>query len=214
MDRNKIVLIIIFSLFLVNCSLDNKTGVWSGSDKENKQITELEKKNLNIKKIKILGSSKEFETEISSSKKTKLSKAVSNSSWPMQGLNTKNYYGNLFYKGNLVNISKKKYGKNKFLYHRVLVSPIISNNQILISDDRGNIFYINSKGKIIWKNNFYERKFKKLFKQLSYVFYKDKIYISDNVGFLYSLDRETGQLLWKKFYGFSFKSLKTFPPLQ
>ena len=111
MDRNKIVLIIIFSLFLVNCSLDNKTGVWSGSDEENKQITELEKKNLNKKKIKILGSSEEFETEISPSEKTKLSKAVINSSWPMQGLNTKNYYGNLFYKGNLVNISKKKIWK-------------------------------------------------------------------------------------------------------
>ena len=40
----------IFTLF-VSCSFDNKTGIWSGSEKEKKRVSKLEKDQENIAQI-------------------------------------------------------------------------------------------------------------------------------------------------------------------
>ena len=41
--KKNLIFFLVFSL-LVNCSLDNKTGIWGGGKEEKKRISELEKK--------------------------------------------------------------------------------------------------------------------------------------------------------------------------
>ena len=59
---NKIKNLIFFLLFilLVDCSLDDKTGFWSGSKKEKKRIVELEKKQQQVKQVDSIYSSEEI----------------------------------------------------------------------------------------------------------------------------------------------------------
>jgi len=87
-----------------------------------------------------------------------------------------------------------------------LISPIISNNNIIFSDDRGTIFKINKKGKIIWKKNIYRKLYKKIYKILSLAIYKDSVFVSDNIGFIYKLDMLDGKVIWIKNHGIPIKS--------
>ena len=101
-------------IFLLGCSFDQKTGIWSGADEERKKIAELEY-NKRIVKVENFSLKKEFEKEINLNKKVQLRKNYkTNNSWPMPGLNLKNSTGNLAFSGELKSILKKRIGKNKF----------------------------------------------------------------------------------------------------
>ena len=86
---------LIFLLFLlVNCSFDNKTGIWDGSEKEKERISGIEKEQRKIKKVvKIYTSTEEFSEEISSSQRIILAKPEKISSWTMSSLNFQNSLG-------------------------------------------------------------------------------------------------------------------------
>ena len=87
-----------------------------------------------------------------------------------------------------------------------LISPIISNNNIIFSDDRGTIFNINKQGKINWKKNVYKKIYKKIYKILSIAIYKNYVFVSDNIGFIYKLDIIDGNIIWIKNHGVPIKS--------
>ena len=55
-NRKSLIYLFIF-IFLNNCSFDNKTGIWEGSEKEKKRISELEKKQKQILSVKKIYSS-------------------------------------------------------------------------------------------------------------------------------------------------------------
>lgn len=205
MNKFFFLISLIALFFLNNCSLDNQTGIWTGSEEERKKIARLEKGKL-IKKTIVFSTVEKFEKEISPSHDTPLINPINNKSWPMQNLNLQNFYANQYYDGNLKLVFKKKFGKNKFAFHKSLSTPLVINDNVILSDDRGIIYYINKSGKLVWKKNFYTKKYKKNYKQLSYAFYKDNIYISDNIGFIYSIEFKSGKLNWKKFYGIPFNS--------
>ena len=48
--------------------------------------------------------------------------------------------------------------------------------------------------------------YKNIYKNLSITKYKNNIYVSDNIGFVYSLSSETGKILWIKNHGIPLKS--------
>ena len=124
----------------------------------------------------------------------------------MSGANLQNFLGNIYLNGTKNIFLKKKIGKNKFSLSKNFISPVISKDNIIFSDDRGTIFSINKKGKIIWKKNIYRKLYKKIYKILSFAIYKDYVFVSDNIGFIYKLDIRDGKTIWIKNHSIPIKS--------
>jgi len=193
-------------VLFTGCSFDNKSGIWTGSKNEKKRIAELEEQQKRIEVVKIYSSEKVYSTEVPPLKANKLSSPIKNSSWEMSGLNLQNNIGNIYLSGINHNFLKKKIGKNKFSILKVKSSPLIYENNIFFVDDTGTIFRISQRGKIIWKKNIYKKIYKKIYKNLSLTINKNKIYVADNIGFIYSISLDTGELLWIKNHGVPIKS--------
>ena len=208
MIKNKKYLIIILIIYLfTGCSFDSKTGIWSGDEKEKKKLAELEKEqNQKINVEKAYSSENIYLREITAVKKVILNQPTKNLDWKMSGLNLQNFMGNSYLSSISNNFLKKKIGKNKFSNSKVMASPIVINNNILLTDDTGTIFYISRSGELHWKKNIYKKINKKISKNLSLSVYKNKIYIADNIGFIYSIDLNTSKLIWIKNHGIPIKS--------
>ena len=206
---NKFSILIYFSIFfsLSSCSFDHKTGIWKGSDDEKRKISEIEKNQKQTLSVdKIHTSDADYVKEVSLAQKIVLSAPQKNKSWKMSELNYQNSIGNV-YLANVDNIFlKKKIGKNKFYISKLMSSPLIYKDNIIFSDDRGTLFNINQRGKINWKKNIYSKIFKKIYKNLTFTIYKCKVYISDNIGFIYALNLDDGELIWVKNHGIPLKS--------
>ena len=194
-------------IFLINCSFDNKSGIWSSEKNEKERVSDIEKQQKSVlDTIKLYSSENKYTTEIKGKNKLNLTTPKKNTNWKMSGMNLQNFLGNI-YLSNAENIFlKKKIGKNKFSLSKNLISPIIFNNNIIFSDDRGTIFNINKNGKIIWKKNIYKKLYKKIYKILSISIYKDSVFVSDNIGFIYKLNIIDGKTIWIKNHGIPIKS--------
>ena len=205
----KVKYLIFFLIFILfaSCSFDNKSGIWSGSEKAKKKVSKLEKEQRRvIDVVKVYTSETFFSKEIPAVKSVNLTKPKTNSFWKMSGLNLQNFVGNIYLSGIDNNFLKKKIGKNKFSISQVMASPLVFNDNIIFADDTGTIFSINQRGKINWKKNIYKKIYKKIYKHLSFSIYKDKIYIADNIGFIYVISLESGKLIWLKNYEIPIKS--------
>jgi len=51
-------------------------------------------------------------------------------------------------------------------------------------------------GRVIWKKNIYKKAYKKIYKKLVFSIYKNKIYVADNIGLVYSINLNDGSLGW------------------
>ena len=205
-NRKSLVFFLIFIL-LSNCSFDDKTGIWGGSEKEKRRISELEKEQKQIIDIERVYSSENiYNDEIPLTKGISLSKSKKNQSWQMSGLNHQNFLGNIYLSGTDNIFLRKKIGKNKFPISNIAASVLVFKNSIILSDDVGTIFSINANGKINWKKNIYKKIYKKINKNLVLVIYKNYIYVADNIGFVYAIDLDNGKINWIKNYGIPIKS--------
>ena len=203
--KNIIFFLILF--FLNNCSFDNKTGIWDGKKDEDKRVADLEIDNNKIVNVeKVYSSQLTYSKEIKIEKNIVLSKAKNNISWNSPSLNTQNFLGNIYLSGIDNIFLKKSFGKNKFKTTNPSTTLLAYKNNLIFSDDVGNIFNINEYGKINWQVNIYKKLYKKLFKKLTFSIDKKNIYISDNIGFIYSLNLNTGKLLWIKNHATPLKS--------
>ena len=205
-NRKNFIFFLIFIL-LSNCSFDNKTGIWGGSEKEGKRISELEKKQKQIIDIrKVYSTENIYTTEISLTKNISLSKPKKNESWKMSSLNHQNFLGNIYLSGIDNMFLKKKIGKNKYSVSNTITSLLAFENNLVFSDDRGTIFNINENGKINWKKNIYKKMYKNIYKNLVLSIYKNNIYVADNIGFIYAINFDSGKLVWIKNYSIPLKS--------
>jgi len=101
---------------------------------------------------------------------------------------------------------KKKIGKNKFSLSKVMSSPLILEEKIILSDDKGTIYTTSKQGKIYWKKNIYKKMYKKIYKKLTFTSHGESIYVADNIGFVYSINIDNGEIRWIKNHGIPFKS--------
>ena len=189
---------VIIFILMSSCSFDKISGFWSGSEDEKRRLEKIENLLSNDNIYKIFSSKIIFADEIQSPYPIKLTTPVINDSWTMPNLNYQNFTGNLDLSGFQSNFLKKKIGKNKFDISKNSSAPLIKNNSIFLSDDVGTVFNISFNGKINWKKNIYKKIYKKIYKNLTFTVYKDNIYVADNIGFLYSIDLNTGELNWVK----------------
>ena len=207
MHKKKILVFVLIYTTLVSCSFDSKTGIWSGGKKEKERIAELERQQKKvIDVVKIYSSDDIFNSEISLNKNISLTSPKKNLSWETPSLNNQNFIGNLYLPSVNNLFLKKKIGKNKYFVSKVISSPLVVNDYIFFSDTTGTIFKITQTGKIVWKKNIYKKIYKKIHKKLAFSIYKNTIYISDNIGFVYAVNLENGEILWIKNYEVPFKS--------
>lgn len=207
MNKKKKLIFFLILILLVNCSFDNKTGIWSGDKDEKRKISELEKKQKQIINTdKIYTSDNLYTEEKVLVKKISLSKPQKNLSWEMSGLNHQNFLGNIYLPNIDNKFLKKKIGKNKFSMSNITTAPLIYKNNIFLSDDNGTIFNINQSGKINWKKNIYKNIYKKIYKNLTFAIYKNNIYVADNIGFIYAIGLNSGKLVWIKNHGIPLRS--------
>ena len=135
-------------IFFSNCSFDNKTGIWNSTTVSDKKNT------TTFKDFKTLSQSNiSFEEIISLEKnyKFQIPGSVQNNQWQDIFYNERNNLVNFSYKN-----SNKLIFKSKKVTRHVLNGKFLSeNNNIITTDDKGNILVLSiDSNKIISKFNF------------------------------------------------------------
>ena len=184
---NKKFYFFIILLFITNCSLDTKSGIWSQSKdivSENKN-----KKEKLFKKAEIY--EEEFNTGLKIRLKGDLEKKNSNK-------NLLNNTGIVKFNGQLKKISKYKFSKIDKFYQYQPELLITKENTLIFFNDKGTVLNFAKNNKLVWKNNVYS-KFEKKQKPILYFASNDKILIvTDNLARYYAINVDTGKTIWSK----------------
>ena len=202
----KLFLLIIISFFLFNCSFDKKTGIWTD---ENNDINNV--KNDTLKEFKKISTSSNIYNKkifLKQNSIFNISKPVSNLHWNDIFYQNNNNLTNFEYSNiNQIIFKSKKLTKNSInkykLYH---------DGKVIISDLEGNINVFSvTENKVVAKFNFYKKRFKRIEKKINLIVEKDIIFVSDNLGYIYSYDYINQKIVWAKNYKVPFSSnLKIF----
>ncbi len=184
---NKIFYFLFIFLFISNCSLDTKTGLWSKTEKlktENK-----------VKEKKIFEEKKVYEKEFNKQLKIKLNNNIKEKSF-INNLTNNNYIIN--FDGSLKKISKYKFSKiDEFaLFQPELL--ITKKNSLIFFDDKGTILNFNQNSKLIWKNNIYSKSEKKNNPILYFAANNQMLIVADTVAKYYAINLINGELIWSK----------------
>ena len=190
----KYFLIFFLSLIIFSCS----------SDKDKKVDLEVFKNQ--GEKINVFEANNIFDKEISSKSPLLLNSPQSNKDWVYEHFSSNNLYEHLVYEGKFQDIFKKSIGDyiNK---NNDSGSLLVSNEFVFFSDEKGKIYKFDIKNqRVIWELKIYESSLNNYPKNIALYFNSNILYAADNLGFLYSIDTETGKLIWQQNYGVPFSS--------
>ena len=198
----KLLLNIFISLLLLSCSFDNKTGIWNNDNN-------LLNKNKNDKifsEFKTLSSQNDTFNKIIPFDKSEvifLSKTKKSNSWNDIYYDQTNNSINFKYE----DLNKLIFKSKKISKHEIRNYILLENRIIFMSTIKGDIiFYSIDQNRVVNKFNFYKKRFKNIPKKLNIIVQNDIIYISDNLGFLYSFNYFSNKLLWAQNYKIPFRS--------
>ncbi len=189
---NKILLFILISFFLVNCSLNKNSRLWNEKEKdlnENKNLT------------KIFVEEKKESSELNPLIKLDLSKNQQNN----KTVDNLNNFGSLKYNGSLNKIANFKFAKfNNF--SQFDFEPLILKDGLIFFDKKGNILRFNDNQKIIWKKNYYSKAEKKLNPKLLFSMKDKNLIVADNIAKIFLINSISGDLIWSKKNDYPFNS--------
>ncbi len=194
---SKIISFIILFTILNNCSLDNKTGIWTGS---NQIVKKNEKENLKLvfkTKNNIIKDQNLLKGEI-----LKFDNPSVFQDWSQSNQNKYNNVGHVSFlnDGNYEKLSKIS---NSNINETILVYD----NNLFYSDYKGNIGVFSlSQNQLVFKFNFYKKKLKKTRKDIKLILYNESLIAADNFGYIYSIDFKNKKLNWAKNYLVPFRS--------
>ena len=196
----KLYFILIILFFFNNCSFDNKSGIWKSDN-----IITNQEKNI-FKDFKKISTSEEIFNKIvpfDNKYKFKILPSINNLKWQDIYFNEENNLKNLkFNNSNQIVFKSKKLSRNKVNNYL-----LFENDNLIISDEKGNIIVFSiKKKKIISKFNFYKKRYKGVKKKLNLFLENNIIYISDNIGYLYSFDYKNNKIIWATHYKLPLKS--------
>ena len=185
-------------LILYNCSFDNKSGIWKSEnilDKNSNLFSEfktLSNKNDNFNKV----------INIKNNFILSLPKKINNKRWLDENYNQFNNFDNFSYDG-----SRNLIFKGKKISRKLLNNILYDGNNVILTDIKGNlIFYSINENKVIYKFNFYKKKYKKLDKNLHIILDKGIAYVTDNLGFIYAFNIKQQRIIWAKNIKIPFRS--------
>ena len=189
---NKILLFILISFFLVNCSLNKNSRLWNEKEKdlnENKNLT------------KIFVEEKKESSELNPLIKLDLSKNQQNN----KTVDNLNNFGSLKYNGSLNKIANFKFAKfNNF--SQFDFEPLILKDGLIFFDKKGNILRFNDNQKIVWKKNYYSKTEKKLNPKLLFSMKGKNLIVADNIAKIFLVNSISGDLIWSKKSDYPFNS--------
>jgi outer membrane protein assembly factor BamB len=188
-------LILIFIIILsYSCSSDKDKKVDLESfKKQGERINVFETKNI-------------FDKEIESKNNLQFSQPQLNKKWLYEHFSSNNFYDHLVFDGKLQAFFKKNIGDyiNKDNDDGSLV---VSENIVFFSDEKGTVYKFDLLNyKIIWELKIYESSYSNYPKNITLLLSGEFLYAADNLGFIYSINTETGKTVWQQNYGIPFSS--------
>ena len=184
---NKTFHLLILFLFILNCSLDTKTGFWSQSEKLKSENKPLEKK--------LFVDTKIYQKEFNPGIKIRLKKNYKKNSFVNNLLNNN---GVVEFNGELKKVSKYKFSKvSQFDYYQPELL-ITEKNTLIFFDNKGTILNFSNDNKLIWKNNIYSKNEKKQNPVLYFASNNKFIVVADTIAKYYAISLDTGKLIWSK----------------
>ena len=201
----KIFLISLVFLILLSCSFDKKSGIWKNDSNVGIDNDDAYSQ---FEDLIIVNSPFKNEIKIKDGFKFNIPDSYSNLGWTDIFYNQYNNSKNFKFS----ELNRKFFRSGKTTRHKISNYILYENDNIISTDQSGNIIvYSLFNKKEILKFNFYKQKFKKNLKILNIIVEKNIIYISDNLGYLYSLDYYNKKILWAKNFKIPFRSnLKIF----
>ena len=189
---NKLSLLILILLFTNNCSLNENQRIW-----KNKNTKIEDEKNIKELFLKEKTNTVEFNAQL----KLSLLKIGFNN----HAVENKNNFGSYKYAGLLKESISYKFSKLRDV-DKLNHKPIFLNNGIIFFNKKGDLIRYAKDKKIIWQKNYYSKSEKKTQKNLVLAAVNKKLLVSDNIGKYYSVDINTGELIWSKKNTYSFNS--------
>ena len=184
-------LVYIGLIFILSCSLNSDSAFWSQTKKveTDKIITKILFKD-------IKPNEKEFNPKL---KVNLPSKNIQNIKYIFNndGFTRENITGNNFSKYNFSKIENFSGYEPEIL---------IDNQNLFYFDNKGSIIKFNKGSKIQWKKNYYSKSDKKNNPILFLASEDNNLFIADNNANYYLLNKENGNLKWKKKHTSSFNS--------
>ena len=184
---NKILNFFILFLFISNCSLDTKTGLWSQSKKLSSENESVEEKLFEDTEI--------YEKEFNPELKIRLKNNLKKNSFVNNILNNN---GVIQFNGKLSKISKYRFSKiSQFDYYQPELL-ITKKNTLIFFDEKGTILNFSDNNKLIWKKNIYSKNDKKHNPILYFASNDQTLVVSDSIAKYYAINLNNGELLWSK----------------
>jgi len=183
---SKFLGIFLLLTFITNCSLDNKTGLWTKKQKIK------EEKKIIIKEL--FKKEKALEKEFNPNLKINLSAKLIDNSFVN---NFDNNNGRVNYNGTLKSISKFKFSKIDN-FNQLEPEIIFDKNNVIFFDDKGSILKFDNFSKLIWKKNYYTKAEKKSKPILFFANNKNTLVVADSIAKYYAININNGELLWSK----------------
>ena len=201
-------ILILVSLILISCSLDNKSGIWKDASTisvENNVSKSIDNANPTSRYEDVSVKTKLFnkEVEVASNLVFQLEPPLKINNWTEQYGSKSNNISNYFFNDQESFVSKSSklsnlFQNENFVFHR---------NSLISHDHKGKIFiYSLDLKKKVLEYNFYKKNFKKLKKKIYLLVNNDVIYAADNLGYIYAIDINSKSLIWAKNYGIPFRS--------
>ncbi len=189
---NKAFVILIFSIFLSNCSLNENSRIWNKKEKIENE-SKVSKKILTEKEI--------ISTEFNALLKLDLSKNEPNN----KIFDQLNNFGPSKYNGQINKINSYKFSKLEN-FNQFDFEPLILNDGVIVFEKKGTIIRFNENKKVIWKKNFYSKTEKKIHPSLSFAITENNLLVADSIAKISSIDLQNGDLIWSKKSEYPFNS--------
>ena len=184
---NKIFNLFLIFLFISNCSLDTKSGLWTKSEKLDSENNKLE--------VKIFEEDEVYEKELNTDLKIKLKNNFKKNSF-LNNLSNNN--GIVNFNGTVDKIKKFKFSKIEQFDNYQPELLITKNKNLIFFDDRGSVLNFSSENKLIWKKNYYSKREKKLKPILYFASNEKTLIVVDSISKYYSINIDDGSLNWVK----------------
>ena len=169
--------------FLNNCSLNENSRIWKNK-KDN---------STNPKNIKKIFSEKKIITQFNQELKLDLANVKINN----KVVDNQNNYGFQDYSGSIDKVGNYKFSKLDDV-NELNFKPVFLNDGLIFFDKKGSIIRYDNNQKVLWKKNHYSKLEKKLKPKLNFVLVDQNLLITDSISKYYSINVNSGELIWSK----------------